>query len=646
MTHEFDGEMIDMGDGQLVTLDHRIKINGEWMRAQHAFPDKPRVAYKGLVYNLSTVTGNDDERHYILANGYTVHNIKFNEGSEDRSYEVTVTGVFRATTAGVSSATATASVAWRDGVGATVADGTVVWTNIGSSFTWAANIGATTAVSLAQTIVDSNGNLQTISTSGKSGAVAPTWKTAMGASTTDNVAVWLMAGPYSGANTTAWIYGFAFKNSVDNAVSTCSPLSDPIVLGANKLVTLQGSVSPDSQSDTIQIYRTAQGGSIELLLDEIEMPSSGTWTYTDISPDDNLGTTEAQIANSNDPPPTGAINLEYHLGRIFVSVGNTVYYAAGPDTTNGNGNQAFPPLNSFIFPSRVIRKWSTSIGLIVFTVSDTYIILGKGTSSSGFYAVKFLGGLGLSSYDAFTVFGSTAYMMTTSKKVISFDPGAGVTEVGFPIGDIFDTFDPADSSLTWHEGGSGDSALYVSNNTDGWYRMAPISAPETGFTWSPKATIVGSVSAVQSVETSPGVHTLLVGPSVNGPILQRDNTVNRDNGTAFPMWADIGSITLAHHGQLAEVAFLACDSIRVGARPTIGLRIDEISGSFSTMRRTRQDPPLLPPSVSLFNDRYHLHQNQQPVFMRHMQIRFTWATENAANELLSYTIFGAMHQTK
>jgi hypothetical protein len=174
--------------------------------------------------------------------------------------------------------------------------------------------------------------------------------------------------------------------------------------------------------------------------------------------------------------------------------------------------------------------------------------------------------------------------------------------------------------------------------------MAPTSAPESGIIWSPRAVIAAGCKAVQSVETSPGINQLLVGPGVTpGPILKRDATVNRDNGVAFAAFATIGSITLAEPGELAELLFITLDSMKVGKRPTLGLLLGEISGTFSKAYRSRQDPPALPPSSTIYNDRYYMAQNQQPTYCRHFQLKISWVAEDAHNELLAYTIFGAIH---
>jgi hypothetical protein len=163
----------------------------------------------------------------------------------------------------------------------------------------------------------------------------------------------------------------------------------------------------------------------------------------------------------------------------------------------------------------------------------------------------------------------------------------------------------------------------------------------------PKATIAAGCKAVQSIETSPGSRQLLVGPaSGTGPILYRDQSVNTDDGDVFAGFETFGSIMLARPGEVAEVEFITADSIKVGTEPVIGMLFDEISGAFDDLYRDHQDPPLLPPSDSLFNDRYYCNQNQTPSFCRHLQIKFSWAAEDAANELLSFTMYGAVYREK
>jgi hypothetical protein len=257
-------------------------------------------------------------------------------------------------------------------------------------------------------------------------------------------------------------------------------------------------------------------------------------------------------------------------------------------------------------------------------------------------------------------------------------------------------FDPASAFLAWHISGSDDKALFVADGSTGWYRLNPTPAPEAGMTWSPKANIANGCKAVQSVETSPGVHKLLLSPAAPdpnsfplwdvdtfyftgnnvhylgvaytalqnsvgvvpgspgaavfwsvdvpvGPILYRDLNASTDNNNTYTAFATIGSIVLTQPGKIAEVMFITCESLAVGTRPTVNVLLGEISGTFETVPRSSADPPQLPQSTTIFADRHYLSETQEPAWCRHMQLQFSWTAENAANELLSYTIFGAPH---
>jgi hypothetical protein len=80
LVHEFQGTMIDLGYGLLVTLDHLFEvIPGVWRRANDEFPENPRVEFKGKVYNLEVLsTDPADHVYLIVINGTwrVVHNRK------------------------------------------------------------------------------------------------------------------------------------------------------------------------------------------------------------------------------------------------------------------------------------------------------------------------------------------------------------------------------------------------------------------------------------------------------------------------------------------------------------------------------------------------------------------------------------------
>lgn len=562
---------------------------------------------------------------------------------------VTQTSIFQVSTAGTSGFFAPNWSA------AFVTDGTVLWVNTGASLVWA-TIGPNTLVSLDTTIVGDNGYLENIVYAGKSGSTEPMWPSVPGQGTVDGTAQWITGNVYSAPNTGVWLYAYSWGNSVTGNVTNASPLSLPFSLPADSLATVSGIASDNEQYDQIWIWRTVQGGSVLFFDAMIPSPGPGqSWSYNDTNPDTSLDELiEAPIDDDNDPPPVGLGEMTYHVGRIWGAVNNFVYYSTGPDVTAGNGNEAWSPSNIFVFPSSVARLFPTATGLIVFTSSDVYII--QGTTPSSFFAAPYVQNYGLVSYDAFAVNGSIVYMYTSDNQVVTFDPNSGASEIGSPIGDQFGpgngtgTFNPTSTRVTWHVAGSQDKGLYVSDFQGTWWRMDPTPSPETGFTWSPKAQIVGGFSAVQSVETSPGTHQLLLGPQTSGPILTRDYSVYSDNGSAYNAFAVLGSLVLAQPGQIAMVESLTTDSEAIGTPITLAVQLDEIapvtSGMFEALTSYVPDPTELEPSVSLYAQRFYLSQTQQPAVCRHLQIQINWGMDTVKNELLSLSLFGNFEQEK
>jgi hypothetical protein len=257
--------------------------------------------------------------------------------------------------------------------------------------------------------------------------------------------------------------------------------------------------------------------------------------------------------------------------------------------------------------------------------------------------------------------GSIIYVYTSDNQIVSLDPSSGVSEIGSAIGDQFgpgngtSTFTPLTARLTWHIAGSVDKGLYVSDFSGNWWRMSPTPSPETGITWSPMANFLptlGGFSAVQSVETSPGTHLLLVGApnGGTGPILKRDYLVHTDNGAAYAANAIIGSLVLAQPGQIALVESLTTDSVAIGTPLSLAVQLDEIApvsaGYFEGLLNYVPDPTELSPSASLYAQRFYLSQTQQPAVCRHLQVEVNFGSDTVQNELLSMTLFGGFEQEK
>jgi hypothetical protein len=441
---------------------------------------------------------------------------------------------FTCSVAGITADVSASSIVWDPKADQTVTDGTVTWTNSGSYNSSWPGAGVNLSQAGVTVIEDVNGNIQTVSKAGVSGSTVPTWKTNQGDSTTDGGVIWINGGPVSGSSSSAvtpgsWYYGYAYKNSITGEISNMSPESSPIVPTPGIIVSVSGAGPQDPQADTIEIYRTLQGGSTLFKLADISTLAvrNAAWTYTDISPDPpsanstiNLFLTAA-VSLENTPPANGTTNWAFYLNRLWGSVGNVLVFSNPPGSGIGASYTQFPPLNYFTFPSKITRMWPMGTsGLLVFTVSDLYII--TGTTTAAFSPFPFLKGVGLLNYNAMAVCGSIVYLFTGDGQLLSLDPNSGVTEVGFPVGDQLNTsgmlscalpglFSPSTSYVNWHSSGSRDKAIFIADGKQGWFRMSPTASPESGLTWSPYASIVGGTSAVQSIETSPGVVKLLIG---------------------------------------------------------------------------------------------------------------------------------------
>lgn len=406
--------------------------------------------------------------------------------------------------------------------------------------------------------------------------------------------------------------------SADGSVSTASP-SVQMAVGANAgaVVNISGLGSLDPQVDTISIFRTVDGGATFFWLTDIKNPQpiggvAQAWSYADTLPDFANATASglnvlvlAPIAHQGDPPLAGAINLVQHFGRIFYSVGSTVYASQGPlvggaNQPPGNGYTSFNPAYFWTLPSPVTRLVATRQGLLVFTSSDLFVIEG-GPSITTLFANIFVPGLGLTNYNALTVQGGLIFVFTADNQVISLDPNMGVSKIGYAIGDQFSKFNgvtsafaPNTSYLAFHIQGLMDEALFVADGSTGWFRCNINQAPDSsisGPVWSPKANVVGGCKAIASLEVALGQHALLVGSTTaNRPVLVRDSTFSTfaDNGSAYASNCILGNIILASPGQLAELGFVTCEYTKTGTSPKLLALMNETQDTLITISAASQ----------------------------------------------------------
>jgi hypothetical protein len=657
------------------------------------------------------------------------------------------------TTSGTTSSTATASVSWQTIYGSKTLDGTVVWTCVGTSLSWALNtiwylpaIGfapPTAAQPYGSASITDNSNTrinQFVIISGKSKTgLQPTWN-GIGATTTDGTITWIGVSAFLSVGTSwtknrGYCYSFKARTTTDlsvteapplqlpntnspnlvgplgaptgcgdGSVSTASPVTQLTGANSGAQVKISGLGSTDPQYDTIIIFRSADGFSASgpyLYLTEIAMPPvvgglPGTWSVIDFMPDaatnllpglDPLIT--APIDLVNDPPPgqlgstnfspsasnplvptagSALIGLTYHQGRLWGYIGNNVWASGGPDTNPGNGFTAWPPAQVFPFNSNVTKLVPTATALLVFTTTDVFLI-GGGPAITDYYSQLLAPGVGLLSWNALTMMLGLPYMFSSDRQFITIDPSGGFTRIGHPIGDKLSQYDPSQVYVTYHSYGDQEHALFISNGSSEWYRCDPNPTPDsqlTGPVWSPRATIAGGFKAMSSIEVSPGTRKLLIGPPSVGYILGRDSTFTSflDNTSPYSSYFTMGNIVLAHPGQMAECDFIEADFMQVGTQPTISILFDELSASngaaFESISNSFvSDPPKMfgetATPKTLWMNRYYFGQttpgniNNEPLpaWCKSMQIKVDFGNTNTIqNELLAFTIFGALFQER
>lgn len=485
----------------------------------------------------------------------------------------------------------------------------------------------------AQVITDSNNNLQRVKTAGTSGGSAPIWATTIGSTTSDGGVTWECLGT---ANQLPALFGWNFAygyHTTDNVthLSTMSPLLSVTAPIIGTGITLGGTGSPDTQCDQVPLYRTADGGSL-LLYDTSTTNVNGAISWTDTATDADLNfELIGPVALANNPPPSGMTLLEYHMGRLWGAVGSDLYFSAGPDCINGDGNQAWPPANVFTFSSAITGLAATSQGLLVYTSQDRSVVLG-GPQTETFWVQPLGKSNGVLSQNAVTQDGDTVITYTTNRQGFTIN-SSGENEIGFAVSPtLAATFNPATTCIAMHRSGQ-DQGYFLSDGSTHTMRYN-LNAQS----WDPIATPTNGIGPIASIQTAIGTQSLV--STSNGYIVFRDNSTFSDAGAAFSGYATVGSLTLSEAGQedAASLNSIIVTSPAIGNALSVSVLPNEISGSFTSIPLNTSDPFQLPASSTVNMKRYDWKgvQSALPNWIRHIQVKVTLPTEAARNEI--YTL--------
>jgi hypothetical protein len=433
-------------------------------------------------------------------------------------------------------------------------------------------------------------------------------------------------------------YGYVWKNNTTHHPSSMSPASantGPQTILQNFQVS--GKYCPDTQVGSVDIYRTKDGGATYYFLATIaNVVGTGTWTYVDSTQDSALNNfIIAPVAGVNAPPPTGMSLLCWYGGRLWGASGNTLYFSGGPDTLNGSGQEAWPPINNFTLPGNITALAGTSSGLIIWTTDNAYVTVG--TSGSTFTTPQpWQVNWGVQSQNCVAQDGDNLYISTTRGQVWNFS-ATGLSETGFEIEAQLGAFAPANVYIALHRSGQ-DEGVFVSDGSANIYRFSTAANA-----WDTVSQPVGGCGAIASIEYSIGNWRLLMGrPTGSGYILQRDTSTYTDDGSTYPAWTIVGSLTVAPPRKVAVIESVLIVATAVGTYPTVSVMLNEITdtsvlpSTFTTLPNPVADPPQLLPSVTIWTRRHDLKAAQSPLpqHVQHMQVKISFPSEAFANELL------------
>lgn len=411
--------------------------------------------------------------------------------------------------------------------------------------------------------------------------------------------------------------------------------------------------------NAVEIYRTADGGGIPYFCGAVTNPGSGTWTFSDTAADSQLVTSLfAPLTHLNDPPPgtsgslvpTGGTILKYWNGRMWMAVGNKVYFSAGPDCLNGIPEESWPPAYFFSFPGPVTAMRVEDGGLLIATSDEVWGIFG-GPQTVAFYPDKVMSHIGTLTDNCVAQDGTDTYVYTGGSQLFNIAT-APRDEIGFRIGDILTSgwsktatisaFAPTASSVTVHRNGY-DQGLWISNGVDTLFRYGLGASVCWSEPFQPLLNGSPGVGVVKSVETSAGVWTLLLASSnANDFIYQRSFGAPscQDNGHSYPCSAVPGNVSISEPGQpLSAIEFLNLYGANVGSVPTISILPNETSATngaaFTILPVAQDEPAWLPTPKSYMAKRWPVLANTgpTPLLTRHLQVKIDYGTNASASEL-------------
>lgn len=391
---------------------------------------------------------------------------------------------------------------WATTYGAQTADGSAIWACVGQLTSWVATTkwylppgGFSAPTSTASyggaSILDSNGNIESVIQSGLSQTPGPPTWSAVGSTTVDGTITWFAVEPApTGTGSVNLIKGrqyfLVYTNTISGHISDLSPVSVSTgVLTNGQIFVGNLQVSTDPQVNMKILLATADGGDQTTLYFVAEVPNTAL-SAVDSTPEPILlaqnvyqftdpAGVEHGVAD-NLPPPNGSFPLKYR-GRLYMLVGSFLFFSKSlSDLTTSTGiiagryEEAWPPdFQTDISEGAEIGRGLFTDGFVLYIGTQRHIRRIQGDGPTNFTSPEVIfNEVGINNQDVWQpIFleGTPAGSMwlTPDFRVIRSDFNT-YNNVGTPIQTTLNTINASVSSTCW--------ASYVGINGYNFYVLA------------------------------------------------------------------------------------------------------------------------------------------------------------------------------
>jgi hypothetical protein len=436
--------------------------------------------------------------------------------------------------------------------------------------------------------------------------------------------------------TSGYTYLICYVNTVTGHVSAASPVSANTGALTSQNITVHYTASADPQVNAIWIFRTLDGGGLFYFDASV---ANTTGTYVDSNADSALNTfIVATFAPNNAPCPAGSSLATYWDGRPWVASKNFVYWAQGPQTTIGLGEQSFNlTTNFFKLPINVNGFAPTTNGLMVFTSDVTWLITGTG----GVYFINpWQTNFGIKQPNAVAQDGDLVFVFTSRGQL--YQLGSTLMEIGQGIRGKLAAMDPNKVSIAMHRNDQ-DEGLFVSDGTGAGGNVYRYSL--TFSAWGVAGQPTQGAGVIKSIETVSATWTLLIGGTTGAGYIGGRNPASwTDDGGTYTCFSTVGSIIIGPPGSKNNIDAIFINATKTGTYPTLGILTNEIAGTFAVLPNPTPEPPQLPASQTIYTMRHNLksgfYPGPQPIpqQIEHCQIKVSFPAENFQGELLGLGI--------